>query len=157
MAQLTQRYVPRMSFNPVELTALLTRKRLANAKAKLVAICIEKMWDFTHAEMAKLQQTQIKKANKHQKNSLKYKVKDKFWLSIRNIHTKKPSKKLDHKKIDLYPIKKIIDLLYRLELPTSIQIHDVFYSNLLKLAAGNLLPNQINDFPHSVVVNKKEK
>ena len=53
-----------MSFNPIDLTALSTRKRLANAKAKSIATRMEEMWDFTCAKMAKLQQMQIKKDNK---------------------------------------------------------------------------------------------
>ena len=46
-------YISRMSFEPVDLTALSTRKRLANAKAKLIADCMQEVWEFTHAEMAK--------------------------------------------------------------------------------------------------------
>ena len=37
------------------------------------------------------------------------------------------------------------------------QIHNVFYPNLLRLAAKNLLPGQHNDLLPPVVVNNKEK
>ena len=61
-------YIPRMSFDPsVDLTALSTRKRLANAKAKSIADCMQEVWDFTRAKMAKSQQAQVRAANRHQK------------------------------------------------------------------------------------------
>ena len=34
------------------------------------------------------------------------------WLSIRNIKIKRPSKKLDHKMIDPYKVKKLVKLSY---------------------------------------------
>ena len=37
------------------------------------------------------------------------------------------------------------------------QIHNVFYPNLLKPAAEDLLPSQINDPPPPVFVNDKKK
>ena len=70
---------------------------------------------------------------------------------------KRPSKKLDHKKISPYPIKKLVDLSYWLKLPTLMQIPDVFYSNLLELAAENPLHGQINDFLPFIVVNSEGK
>ena len=67
-----------MSFDSVDLTALSIRKRLANAKAKLIATCMQEVWEFTRTEMVKSQQTQIKKANKHQKTSPEYRIGDKI-------------------------------------------------------------------------------
>ena len=107
--------------------------------------------------MANSQQAQVRTANKHQKPCPEYRIDDKVWLFTKNIHTERLSKKLDHKRIGPYKVIKLVDSLYRLELPTSIQIHNVFYSNLLKLAAKDSLPGQINDSPPPVVVNDKEE
>ena len=154
----SQRYMPRMSFDPVDLTASSTRERLANAKARSIADCMQEVWNFTRAKMARSQLAQMRGANRHRKASPECKVGDKVWLSIRNIHTKRPSKKLDHKRIGSYPIKESVGSeSYRLELPTSMQIHDVFHSNLLRLAAEDSLPGQYNDPPPPVVINDKEK
>ena len=94
---------------------------------------MQEVWNFTREEIAKSQQAQVKAANRHRKPSPEYKVSDLVWLSTKNIHTERPSKKLNHKKIGPYPITEVIGSgsAYRLELLASIQIHDVFHPNLL--------------------------
>jgi hypothetical protein len=62
------------------------------------------------------------------------KKKDKVYLIQRNIQTKQPSIKLDHKKLGLFKIKRIIGPVnYELVLPKTINIHPVFHISLLKL------------------------
>jgi hypothetical protein len=63
-----------------------------------------------------------------------FKKKDKVYLIQRNIQTKQPSTKLDHKKLGLFKIKKIIGLVnYELVLPKTINIYPVFHISLLEL------------------------
>ena len=60
---------------------------------------------------------------------------DKVYLLRKNIVTKRPSDKLDHKKLRLFKItKKKRPVNYRLKLPKTIRIYPVFYVSLLKLA-----------------------
>jgi hypothetical protein len=62
------------------------------------------------------------------------KKKNKIYLIQRNIQIKQPSTKLDHKKLELFKIKKIAGLVnYKLILPRTINIHPVFYISLLEL------------------------
>jgi hypothetical protein len=62
------------------------------------------------------------------------KRRDKVYLIQRNIQTKQPSTKLNHKKLGLFKIKRIIRLVnYKLVLPKTMNIHPVFYISLLKL------------------------
>lgn len=98
----------------------------------------------------------MKAANKHRKSSLEYKVGNKVWFSTKNIYIEQKSKKLDHKQIGFYP-KELVNLSYWLELSTLMQIHDLFYPNLLRLAAKNLLPGQYNDPLSPIIVNDKKK
>lgn len=106
---------------------------------------MQEVWDFIRGKMAKSQQTQIKIANKHKKTSLEYRIDDLVWLSTKNIHTKRPSKKLNHMKISLYQVIKLVKLLYQLELLKSIKISNVFYPSLLRITAKNQLLRQQND------------
>jgi hypothetical protein len=66
---------------------------------------------------------------------------DKVYLLRKNIATKRPNNKLDHKKLGLFKIAKIKSLVnYRLKLLKTIKIHLVFYMSLLKPAPlGSLL------------------
>ena len=153
----SQRYIPHMIVDLVDLIYILTSERIANANAKSISDCMQEVWKFTRTKMAKSQQAQIQGANKHKKSSLKYKVGDRIWLSTKNIHTERPSKKLDHKRINPYKITKLVGLSYQLELSISMHIHNMFHLSLLKLAAKDLLLDQINDLPPPVVVNDKKK
>jgi hypothetical protein len=59
---------------------------------------------------------------------------DKVYLIQRNIQIKQPSTKLDHKKLRLFKIKRIIGLInYELVLPKTMNIHPVFYISFLEL------------------------
>jgi hypothetical protein len=62
------------------------------------------------------------------------KKKNKIYLIRRNIQTKQPSIKLDHKKLGLFKIKRIIRLVnYELVLLKTINIHLVFHILFLEL------------------------
>jgi hypothetical protein len=66
---------------------------------------------------------------------------DKVYLIQRNIQTKQPSTKLDHKKLGLFKIKKIIGLVnYELVLPRTMNIHPVFHISLLEPVLLGVLP-----------------
>ena len=55
------------------------------------------------------------------------------YLATKNIITKKPSKKLDHKYLGLYKVtKKISENNYQLDLPPKVRIYPIFYISLLE-------------------------
>jgi hypothetical protein len=61
-------------------------------------------------------------------------------LIQRNIQTKQPSTKLDHKKLGLFKIKRVAGLVnYKLVLPKTINIYPVFHILLLELVLLEVL------------------
>jgi hypothetical protein len=71
---------------------------------------------------------------------------DKVYLIQRNIQTKQPSTKLDHKKLGLFKIKRIIGLVnYKLVLPKTMNIHPVFHISLLELVLPGILPAPVTE------------
>ena len=127
----TKDYNPRMSFDPVDLSADSTKEKIANSMATLIANRMEEVWDFMQEEMTKLQVKQAVVANRHCKKPPAYKIDDMVWLSTRNIKTDRPSKKLDHKMIGPYKVKKLVESSYQLELPHTMKIDNIFHPNLL--------------------------
>jgi hypothetical protein len=68
------------------------------------------------------------------------KEKDKVYLIQRNIQTKQLNTKLDHKKVGLFKIKRVIGPVnYKLVLPRTINIYPVFYISLLELVLLGIL------------------
>ena len=153
----TKGYNSRISFDPVDLSADLTRKKIANSTAKLITNRMEEVWNFMQKKMTKLQAKQAIAANHYQKEPPVYKVGNIVWLSTRNIKIKKPSKKLDYKMIGPYKVKELIELFYQLDLPHIMKICDVFHPNLLQKVATDPLSSQQNSPPQPTVIKNKEK
>ena len=136
----TKGYNPRMSFDPVDFSANSTREKIANSTARSIANRMEEVQDFMREKMTKLQAKQVVTANCHCKEPTMYEIRDKVFLSTKNIRTEKPSKKLNDKNIGPFKIKKLVGSSYQLELPHTMKIHDIFHPNLLRKIANNPLP-----------------
>jgi hypothetical protein len=67
-----------------------------------------------------------------------YRVSNKVWLSLENITTDRLLKKLDAKYAKYIVIEIVSSYSYRLDTP--LEIHNVFYTRLLKLAKSSPLP-----------------
>jgi hypothetical protein len=72
-------------------------------------------------------------ADKNRKEPPTFKVGDKVWLNRRNINTDRPTLKLDYRRLGPYEIlEEIGPRAFRLKLPTSMKIHDVFHVSMLE-------------------------
>lgn len=61
-----------------------------------------------------------------------FKVGDKVYLLLRNLATAQPTFKLDQRYLGPFPVKRqVSEVLYKLDLPPTLQIHPVFHVSLL--------------------------
>ena len=95
----------RMSFESIEIKNT-TKKRILKQKTTNIHIDMKKIWSFAQKNLDQSQQNQKKYANKKKKTTANYKSKNKMWLSIKNIKTKKSSKKLNDKQLNSFKVLK---------------------------------------------------
>ena len=120
--------------------------------AKLKEAC-----EWAQAAMAATQQNQQEQANRGRQAPVTYKVGDKVWLHLKNISTERPCKKLDwvHAK---YTVTKVLNShVYELNVPRG--VYRKFHTSLLRPAATDPLPSQVNDDtqPPAVMVQDEEE
>ncbi|KAH0603597.1 uncharacterized protein H6S33_007256, partial [Morchella sextelata] len=88
----------------------------------------------------------------------RYDIGDVVFVSAKNIRTTRNSRKLDWKKLGLFPVKEIISpYAYRVDLPRSMKMHPVFHVSLLDSAANDRVPGQIQPPPPPVIVEQEEE
>jgi hypothetical protein len=83
--------------------------------------------------------------------------KNTVWLFTKNIKTERSFRKLNHKWIKSYKIKKILKEACQLDLLSSMKIHDTFHISLLRSAATDSFIEQIRSSSLSVIVNEEEE
>ena len=150
---ITKDFNLRMSFDIVDLSAIITRKRILKRKIVDIFDEMKNIREFIIKNIQKVQKQQIKHANKHRKN-VKYEVKNLVWVSTKNIMINRLFKKLDHKIIESYSIIKIIDSFYQVQLFETVKIFDTFHFSLLRKASMNFLSKQINELSSSIIIDR---
>lgn len=98
---------------------------------------IEKAATFKkiHGNIVQMQEKSAKFQNRKRKTMSQLKKRDKVYLLIQNLKTKRVNKKLDHIKIESFFIKKQKESInYELNLSSNIKIHSIFHVSLLKSA-----------------------
>jgi hypothetical protein len=90
--------------------------------------------------------------------ALSYLPGDKVWLNAQNLHTNHPSHKVDNHCYGPYTIiKEVRKYAYQLDLPTTMDIHPVFYVSLLKPTHGDHMPGQRIPLPEPVIIDREPK
>lgn len=85
-------------------------------------------------------------------------VGDKIWLSTKNIHATRPSKKLVYMFVDPFPvIKEVNPVAFWLQLAPSMNIHHVFHHSLLIPAWDWISVEDSDGHPPPVIVHDQEE
>ena len=120
----------RMSFGPDLTSYEATRQRLQARSAGELTAKMNEILAFTKQHLAEAQKAMLRQTNKHQKD-VNYEVRDMMFLNSRNIKTQRPSKKLNNKMFGSFKIVVKVGRAFRLKLPRTMLIHDVFHASLL--------------------------
>jgi hypothetical protein len=106
------------------------------------------IWEVLQENIHEAQQRMAKWYNAKAQEQPKFKVGDKVMIDARNFRTKRPSKKLDHKKIGPVKIVKLIGKrAVRVELPTSMKQHNVFNVTMLEHYRESRIPGRRQEPP----------
>ena len=142
-----------MSFAPLQ-HGRTTNEDQANGMARTMA----QVYDFLRDEMSRAQRIHEDAANKNRTPAPRYAVGDEVFLSTKNIETKRPSKKLDWKRIGPFVVKRMVSpYAYELDLPVSMKIHPVFHVSLLSLAPSNPVPGQQQAPPPPIEIEGEQE
>ncbi len=146
----------RMSFDSVA-NEEFVKERIQDQKASDIIDIMKDIWNFIKQRLANNQNAQKRHVNKKRNSSSKYKLNDMIELFTKNIKIERSFKKLNHKWIESYKIKKLSKNACQLNLSLSMKIYDTFHISLLRLAATNLLIDQIQSSSFSIVMNDEEE
>jgi len=146
----------RMSFEFDVIEYESSRERLQATKVENISEHMNKTLKFARESLAKTREQMMKQVNKHRKE-VDDEIESKMFLNERNIVTARSFKKLDDKMLDPFTNLGFVDSSYKLELPESMRVHDVFHSDLLRPAADDPLPDQKNEPSDSIVVNDEDE
>lgn len=102
------------------------------------------------------QERMTNQANKHRRE-VDFDVGNKVWLDTRYYTTQRPSRKLDNPVSGPFKILEKKGHSYRLELPSSMKIHDTFPPEKLRKAADDPLPGQHTDPSPPINISGEEE
>lgn len=95
--------------------------------------------------------------NAHHGDTPEFKLDDKVWLETTNIKTDRPSKKLLAKRLGPFKVIEVISThTYRLALPATMKIHNVFHVSLLTRHKVDTIPGRELPQPPPDIVDGEE-
>ena len=118
---------------------------------------IHTLHEILQHEIANAQKAFSEHADKKRLSIIPFKEGDKVWLLRRNIKTTRPSEKLDYKRLGPFKVLKVIsNVVYKLQLPSTIKIHLIFYISLLEPFKTSELRPELPPPPPIVIKGEEE-
>ena len=130
-------------------------------RAHVTAQTLDEIHAHLWAELGRAQDRHAANADRGQIPAPHFLPGNQVWLSAKNIVTRHPSPKLDHRQLG--PFEVVADhrlctpYAARLRLPDSMRFHPVFHVSLLEHAAGDPFPGQRQQPPPPVIVDSEEE
>ena len=131
------------------------QENVTSVEAAQAAVSLESLHQYLRDQL-KISIDRYKSATEDRRKEIPLLEPDDLcWLDARNIKTKRPMKKLDHKRLGPYRIlEKVSTHARRLQLPPGLRsIHPVFHVSLLEPYTPNTIPNRVDIPPPPVEVD----
>src|SRR5436853_2932882 len=147
-------YHPRATTNLLPVTELTP----GDHEALESTSALQEIHDYLTAEMGRAQAIQTEGANRRWATAPIFRPGDRVWLDARNIKTRRPTKKLDHRRLGPYEvIESVGPSAAHLRLPSTRHLHPVFHVSLLEHAADDPFPGQVPPPAPPVLVDGEEE
>jgi hypothetical protein len=132
--------------------------RISHLEAQKAARELSELHKFCKEQMQISNETHARFANEKRLEGPNWRTGKHVWLNKKNIKTRRPMKKLDHKNIGPFVIvKKVGTHAYRLNLPAEWKIHPVFHVSLLSDAHDDPFPERQVIKPPPVEIDGEEE
>ena len=128
-------------------------------KLEKFLISLQKSWKEATKVMNMAKEIMKRQFDKKRQNPQELKGGDNIWLEAKNIHSNRPSKKLDQKQYGLFKILKAIGQgAFQLKLSKGWMIHNMFNEDLLTQCKGLQYEDQHMELvPLLDIINEKEE
>ncbi|SOV08098.1 uncharacterized protein UDID_17285 [Ustilago sp. UG-2017a] len=114
---------------------------------------LKQLHEYVRGELVKANSQSAEQFDKRRLPAPQFRPGDRVWLSTDNICSLRPTKKLDYRRLGPFSVSEIISShAYRLQLPPSMKIHNVFHVDRLEPYVANTIPNRVQPPPPPVEV-----
>ena len=129
-------------------------------RARVTVNRMKELYVMLQKELERISKESAKHANKKRSKGPDLQEGGMVYLLRKNIKTKRPNNKLNYTKLGLFRINaKLEPVIYKLELPKTMKIHNVFHIFLLELALENAQParpTQLNNKTQDLLYKVKK-